>query len=56
MVRHGVHELLEFLNTFCTFYVYSHGMKEYIMKILEVLDPDEKYFKNREQTVIAPIN
>lgn len=54
IVREGVPEMLDFLSEFCTFYVYSHGLKEYIMKVLNVLDPDQKYFKNRERTVLAP--
>ena len=54
IVRYGVKEMLEYLSTFCDFYVYSHGFKEYIMAILEQIDPDEKYFKNRDYTVVAP--
>ena len=54
IVRFGVHEMLEYLSSFCNFYVYSHGFKEYIMEILNKIDPEEKYFKNREQTVVAP--
>ena len=56
IVRYGVKEMLELLSTFCDFFVYSHGLKVYIMAILEQIDPDEKYFKNREYTVIAPDN
>ena len=54
VIREGVLDILEFLSEFCNFYVYSHGMKEYILKILHVLDPTNKYFKNRETSVIAP--
>ena len=54
IVRYGVFELLDYLNTFCNFYVYSHGFHTYIKEILNKIDPDEKYFKNREQTVITP--
>ena len=54
IVREGVQEMLDFLSEFCNFYVYSHGLKEYILKVLNVLDPDQKYFKNRERTVLAP--
>ena len=54
IVRYGVREMLDYLSTFCNFYVYSHGFKEYIMEILNKIDPEEKYFKNREQTVVAP--
>ena len=46
--------MLEFLNDFCNFFVYSHGMRDYIMHILKILDPDERFFKEREKTVIAP--
>ena len=56
VVREGVIDMLEYLSDFCNFYVYSHGMKEYIMKILEVIDPSEKYFKDRDRTVIAPLD
>ena len=55
-VRFGVPEMLEYLSTFCNFYVYSHGLRPYIDEILKVLDPDEKYFKNRNATVLAPLN
>ena len=34
VVREGIYEMFEFLEPFCTFYVYSHGLKEYIDKIL----------------------
>lgn len=54
IVRYGVHEMLQYLSTFCNFYVYSHGFKEYIMAILNIIDPEEKFFKNREYTVVAP--
>ena len=54
IVRYGVHEMLDFLSGFCNFYVYSHGFKEYISAILTKIDPTEKYFKNREYTVLAP--
>jgi len=56
IIRYGVYEMLEYLSTFCNFYVYSHGFREYIMTILDVLDPEEEFFKNREYTVIAPKN
>ena len=56
VVREGVQEMLEHLSGYCNFYVYSHGLKDYIMKILEVIDPEEKYFKDRKRTVLAPIN
>ena len=48
--------MLEYLSTFCKFYVYSHGLKSYIVEILKKIDPDEKYFKDRHITVLAPIN
>ena len=44
VVRFGVYEMLDYLNTFCNFYVYSHGLKEYIAEILKAIDPEEKYF------------
>lgn len=56
IVRYGVYEMLAYLSTFCNFYVYSHGFREYILAILDIIDPDEVYFKNREFTVIAPRN
>lgn len=54
IVRIGVPEMLQYMSTFCNFYVYSHGFKEYILAILNIIDPEEKYFKNREVTVLAP--
>lgn len=54
VVRYGVLEMLEYLSTFCNFYVYSHGLKAYIDVILEKLDPEGKYFKDRHATVLAP--
>jgi hypothetical protein len=39
IVREGIYEMFEYLEPFCTFYVYSHGIKEYIDKILELIDP-----------------
>lgn len=56
IIRHGVPEALEYLSEFCNFFVYSHGLKHYIKGILELIDPNEKFFKNREVTVIAPAN
>jgi len=53
-VRQGVLEMLEFLSEFCNFYIYSHGFKEYIMNVLQILDPEYKYFPNRDLSVIAP--
>ena len=41
-IREGVKEMLEFLSEFCNIYVYSHGMKSYIMEVLKVLDPTGK--------------
>ncbi len=53
-VRNGVTEMLELLSEFCNLYVYSHGLKSYIMQILQLLDPDNKYFLDRENRVLAP--
>ncbi len=55
-IREGVQEMLELLSEFCNIYVYSHGMKSYILEVLKVLDPEEKYFKEREKRVLAPEN
>jgi len=46
--------MLDFLSQFCTFYVYSHGTRDYVLKILEFLDPDQKYFFERDERVLAP--
>ena len=46
--------MLELLSEFCNLYVYSHGMKPYILEVLKIIDPDEKFFKDRERTVLAP--
>ena len=56
IVRYGVKEALDFLSTFCNFYVYSHGFQEYIDTILDKIDPEQRWFKNREKTVLAPKN
>ena len=48
--------MFEFLEPFCTFYVYSHGLRNYIDKILDVLDPGMRYFRERHERVIAPRN
>ncbi len=39
VVRAGVKEMLEKLSSFCTLYAYSHGLKEYVLKILDKVDP-----------------
>jgi hypothetical protein len=54
IIRYGVPQALEYLSKFCNFYVYSHGLSHYIDEILKLIDPNEKYFKNREFTVLAP--
>ena len=53
-VRCGVPEMLELLSEFCELYVYSHGVKSYVMEVLKRLDPEERWFKERERRVIAP--
>ena len=40
IVREGVYEMLEYLAPFCTFFVYSHGLREYIERILDIIDPE----------------
>ena len=54
VVREGIYEMFDYLAPFCTFYVYSHGLKQYIFKILDIIDPHQRYFKNREERVLAP--
>lgn len=54
VVREGIYEMFEYLAPFCTFFIYSHGLKQYIHKILDVIDPEHKYFTNREERVLAP--
>ena len=46
--------MLELLSEFCNLYVYSHGMRNYILEVLKVIDPEEKFFKDRDRTVLAP--
>lgn len=46
--------MLELVSEFCNIYVYSHGIKSYIMEVLKVLDPEEKFIKEREKRVLAP--
>jgi len=53
-IRYGATEMLEFLSEFCTLYVYSHGIKSYIDGVLKVLDPDERFFLERDKRVLAP--
>ncbi len=40
VIRQYVPEMLAFLSQFCTFYAYSHGLREYVLKILDQLDPE----------------
>ena len=54
IVRYGVREMLDYLCDFCDFYVYSHGFHDYVMAILQAIDPAQKYFKDRLRTVLAP--
>ena len=54
VVRNGVKEMLEFIAPFCNIYAYSHGLKNYIHAILKIIDPEERYFKDRQNTVLAP--
>jgi hypothetical protein len=54
VVRQGLDQMLRYLSSFCTFYVYSHGLREYILKILEIIDPKEEYFFKRATRVLAP--
>ena len=44
MYRDLLIESLEFLSKFCILYIYSHGIKSYIMDILKIIDPEEKFF------------
>lgn len=53
-LRKNTTDLLEYLGSFCNLYVYSHGLKEYVLKILSVIDPHELYFKERHIRVLAP--
>ena len=46
--------MLEFLSEFCTLFVYSHGIKSYIDGVLKVLDPEERFFLERDKRVLAP--
>ena len=54
VVREGIQEMFEFLEPFCTFFVYSHGLKNYIDIILSKIDPEQRFFKNRHERVLAP--
>jgi hypothetical protein len=56
VVREGVYEMLEFLEPFCNFYVYSHGLKDYVLKLLEVVDPYQRFIVQRSQRVLAPVD
>jgi hypothetical protein len=56
VVREGVYEMLEFLKPFCNFYAYSHGLKDYIEKILEKIDPLNRFFEHRSERIRAPID
>ena len=44
VIRQGVNEMLEFLSQFCDLYAYSHGQKDYVLKILDLIDPQKLYF------------
>jgi len=39
VIRQGALEMLEYLSLFCNLYVYSHGLRGYIIEILEQIDP-----------------
>lgn len=54
VVRSGVNLMLERLAPFCEFYCYSHGLRSYVLKILNLLDPEVKWFKDRNVRVLAP--
>ena len=54
VTREGIQEMFEYLEPFCTFFVYSHGLKSYIEKILDVIDPHQRFFKERHERVLAP--
>lgn len=56
VIREGVYEMLEYLASFCNLYAYSHGLKDYIMAILNVIDPYEKFFMKRSERVVAPVD
>lgn len=48
--------MLKYLSSFCTFYAYSHGLRGYILEILDLIDPEEEYFKERATRVLAPLD
>lgn len=54
--RFSLQETLQYLKTFCEFYVYSHGLRDYVLAILRVIDPHQKYFRDYDHTVIAPLD
>jgi len=56
VVREGVYEMLEFLKPFCNFFAYSHGLKDYIEKIIEQIDPYHRFFEQRSERVMAPVD
>jgi hypothetical protein len=53
-LRQGVREMLSLLSEFCTLYVYSHGMMDYVQQILSIVDREESWFQERHKRVIAP--
>ena len=46
--------MLDHLSEFCILYAYSHGLKHYILEVLNHIDPEEKWFKERQMRVVAP--
>ena len=56
MQREFLIETLDYLSSFCNLFIYSHGLKPYILEILDVIDPNEKYFKERNKRLVAPEN
>lgn len=56
IIRQGALEMLEYLSLFCNLYIYSHGLRGYIMEILEQIDPKQRFFPDRNYRVIAPID
>lgn len=45
--RQGLNEFLELLIQFSELYVYTNSNPEYTSEIIKIIDPNQKYFKNR---------
>ena len=54
--RFSLQQTLSYLATFCNLFVYSHGLRDYVIEILKQIDPEKRFFRDYDQNVIAPVD